>query len=184
MTLEDILKEVQVKLEISADEIDWDDDETKARVTLANSAIISWATAKNTPWLELQRLFETDEIEAGNENEFRLPKDLRNIEQMRWSDGGSEAIKRIGEALATGGCYIEGNARIGRKLKLADSLAVDNPKIGQTLKLVYTAYPKLLKNPEDIPEMTDPSFIVDYVCASVATDDDPSKYSVFSTSYA
>ena len=81
MNLEEILQQINVQLGNGAGEIDWEDDETLARITLANSGILTWATAQNTPWTELQKDISLGEIQVG-ENEFELPKEIRKIEKI------------------------------------------------------------------------------------------------------
>lgn len=183
MNLEEILKQVQVQLEISSDEIDWEDDEIKAKITLVNSAILTWATAKNTCWEELFEKVELGRIKAG-ENEFDLPKTVRSVCDV-WTDGYNfMEIRNIRDALKIGrGVYIAGNAKRGRTLNFAENINTNSDLVGKNIYAMCMNQPTLLKKPQDRPEMSDPTFIVDYVCASIATDDDASKYSVFSANY-
>lgn len=186
MNLKEILQQIQVQLGNGADEIDWEDDETLARITLANSGILTWATAQNTSWAELQKNIYLGEIQTGK-NEFELPKEIHKIEKIFIHDKikFEFEITTLSRAMRDGrGFYIEGNAKTGRKLKLAQIITSDDILAGKNISIVGIKAPDPLKNADDVPEMSDPTFIVDYVCAMVSTDDDLNKYTIFSTNYA
>lgn len=184
MTLQEILEQIQVQLEISNDEIDWEDDETKAKITLVNSAILTWATAQNTVWEELLNVEELGKISAGR-NEFSLPRKVRFVEDFWAGNYQNIPIYNAQKAITRrSGAYIQGNSKKGRMIVLAGEIPAGSPMIGESVSALCLFQPTLLKNPEDRPEMSDPTFIVDFVCAAIATDDDQSKYPVFSTNYA
>lgn len=186
MNLEEILEQVQVQLGNGADPIDWEDDEIVAQIRMANLAILNWAVANNTAWRELQVDKTLGEVEAG-ENTWKVPANVRKIEKVYLGNGAIRAQKPysvLQAQNAKGGFYLEGNAKKGRKLKLIQEIAQDNPIIGEEVAIVGVKSPDLLKNPEDMPELADPTYIVDYICAMVSTDDDLNKYSIFSTNYA
>lgn len=182
MNLENILKRIQAKLDISYDDIEWDDDETLARIELANNAIETWAKADNVKWSELFTIFSTPNIEVG-ENEFTL-EDFAGLESVNFPNGSLLEIKNIRNAKSAGDYgFIEGNASSGYKLIIGKSITENDSLFNKSLRVSYYRTPQPLEKPEDIPEMSDPSFIVDYVCAAVASDDDMNKFSIFSTDY-
>lgn len=183
MNLEEILMNVQAQFDISADEIDWSDDETIARKKLANIAIQTWQKADNTMWNELFTIQTTEPLKEGA-NEFELPNydqfDSVVIEQ----DNSALEVRNIRNTKNPGIYgFIEGNSSDGYKLKIGKSISKEDNLFGKNLRICYYKKPKLLEDKSDIPEMSDPSYIVDYVCAAVASDDDMNKFSIFSTNH-
>lgn len=179
MTLEEILRKVQAELEISSDEIDWGDDETLARIDLCNLGIMYWAKVNNNRWNELANIEELDALVVG-ENELDLPRDLAILNGLKVGEM-ENIVNSASKAFYDGkGWYIKGNEKKGRALTLVEKLSSEDARVGKMATILYYKKPFLLSKPEDKPEMSDPSFLVDYVVSMIATDDDPNKYSVFS----
>lgn len=184
MTLQEILMQVQIKLEASADEIDFQDDETIAKIGLVNEAIRIWAKAKGVEWNELFAAESLGRMKAGV-NEFDLPAGINKVVGAMIGEWGELPLSHPRRVLKTQDFagYIEGNPQSGRVLKINRQLAADDQRVNQEVMLWYVKQPSLLEEAEDEPEMTDPSFIVDYVCAELVLEDNPGLYSKFSAEY-
>lgn len=184
MTLQEILTQVQIKLEASADEIDFQDDETIAKIGLANEAIKIWSKAKGTEWNELFATESLGRMRAGD-NEFDLPTGINKVVGVMVGEWGELSIAHPIQALKTKSFtgYIEGNPQSGQILKINHKLAGDDQRVNQEIMLWYIKQPTLLEEADDEPEMSDPGFIVDYVCAELVLEDNPGLYSKFSAEY-
>ncbi len=185
MNLETILKNIHAQLEIAPLEIDLEDDETIARISLANIAIDTWAKVNNTRWNELYTTELTDSITEGD-NTFKLDDKFRMLDSVVLASSGRKLeVKNARKTTKPGDyVYIEGNPRTGYELKFGKEITETDTLLNQKLRIGYYKNPTFLVNLDDVPEMLDPSFIVDYVAAAVSSDDDPNKYAIFSTSYS
>lgn len=183
MTLQEILMQVQIKLEASADPFDFDDDEIVAKIELVNEAIKIWSKAKGTEWNELFIAQSVGKMQADS-NKFELPPNINKVVGVMIGEWGELPLSHPRLALKTPDFigYIEG-AQSGKVLKINHKLTDDDQRINQEVMLWYIKQPNLLKNAKDEPEMSDPSFIVDYVCAEIVLEDNPGLYSKFSAEY-
>jgi hypothetical protein len=184
MNLEQILQNVESQLDIATGNIKWDDDETLARINLANTAIRTWASSNSTRWNELYTVVETVPLEVGA-NEFEVADDFMLLDAVVMASSGRELEIRDLRNSHRPSNYVtlSGNRLTGYKLKYGRELEAGDNMVGEKLKLYYYRAAKELNNPADIPEMSDPSFIVDYVSAAVSSDDDQSKFSIFASAY-
>ncbi|NCB95592.1 MAG: hypothetical protein EOM35_03875 [Negativicutes bacterium] len=184
MNLEQILQNVESQLDIATGNIKWDDDETLARINLANTAIRTWASSNSTRWNELYTIVETVPLEVGA-NEFEVADDFMLLDAVVIASSGRELEIRDLRNSHRPGDYVtlSGNSLVGHKLRYGKELKPGDNMVGEKLKLCYYRAAKELHNPADKPEMSDSSFIVDYVSAAVSSDDDQSKFSIFASNY-
>ncbi len=177
-TLKDILLDIQVNVDMTTE--DWDDEDTIGRIRLVNEAIRRWGRENVTRWEEL---FDTVELgEVGEDTtSFPLPDNYKLLEAVLNEEGELLSIKKSSKSGKSGRYfYVTGNAKDGHKLNLGWKPESDDKLFGAKIRAkIYTA-PTLLKDPDDVPQMSEPDYIVNWVSAEVLMDDDMNKFSIFS----
>lgn len=181
MDLDDILMQIQVTLDYTSDLIDYNDDDVKSRIALINAGIERWASDNMTEWNELTTNITTENITANAGQTFALDDDFNGLlDGVYDKDGNAIKVEKLRNAVYTGRyVYVSGNKADGYILNLGWTPKEEDKLVGTQLHIVYTRSPALVRKAKDIPEMARPMYLVYYVCAAIALDDDMSKYSVF-----
>lgn len=178
MTLEDILMGVQVNVDQSVDPIDWSDDDTKTRINLINRGIRTWANDNVTRWQELYQTEEIGNISVGSA-EFSLPDDFVLLEAV-WIGGNRVEVREPQDAKDNGlYVFVTGNKVDGYNLNLGWTVAANDAHIGKAIKVLYYREPTELVKHKDIPEMSDPNYLIAYASAEAMVSDDLNMYSKF-----
>ena len=180
MTLEDILMGVQVNIDQSNDPIDWDDDDTKVRINLINRGIRTWAADNVTRW---QELYQTEEIGTITQNstEFSLPDDFVLLEAV-WLDGDRVEVREPQYAKDNGlYVFVTGNKIDGYNLNLGWKVDEKDAQLGKNIKVLYYREPVQLVKHKDVPEMSDPNYLIAYASAEAMVSDDLNIYTKFTS---
>lgn len=148
------------------------DDEYIIFTGLANEAINRWANYENTLWKEL---FDTAQIDKTgalvvkqNTLQYAAPTNMRMAGGfVRIFDSNGATIRRIPivqpqdvqfQGDTTSYCWFEGDPNNGFVLNLNPD--PDNVIIGKSMDYTYYKTPNLLAAPDDVPQMSQPYFIV------------------------
>jgi hypothetical protein len=178
MNLEEILMAVQAAVDGSVDSIDWSDDDTLTRKNIVNKGIRRWAHDNATRWQELAENVTLGSVRAG-QTTFSLPGDYFMLDGVFWPNGDKLPIRNIRQATDEGRYgFVSGNVRDGFTLNLGWTPSL-GPEVGQNLRLLYYREPRILNKPGDVPEMSDPNFLVAYTASEVNIGDDTTMYAKF-----
>lgn len=158
------------------------------RMNLINSAIAYWAAQRGVEWNELWTTGNTTpSVITLSTTSYAMPTDfnymggyirlvLTNgqkapIEVIKASDAQQYINQSVNKAYITGkpGSYI---------LKLLWTPSATDPYLGATIEFDYYKYPLLLTSASEVPEMSNPWYIVHYVTAKLFQTQSPTNYNI------
>jgi hypothetical protein len=176
--------EVQANVDRSSDDIEWDDEDTLIRVQLVNRGIRTWAKDNGTEWVELASPHQDFTIQTGTTS-FGLDDEFEFLDGVFDSQGYSLEVKGARQATRPGQYfYLTGNKSDGYQLNLGWTPNDKDNLVGTTIRVLSYREPVELKRPTDIPEMSDPGYLVAYVTAELMIDDDTTQYTKYSNDAA
>lgn len=193
MTVNDLLDSIHVAYEQAqpSDGPSLSDDDGVIRLNLINKAIRRWEFDNDVRWRELYVYNVTGPTILAGVTSYPLTQtDFREFAgrlRLLRTDGAYAKVdlispelfaKYVTTASTTKAC-ITGNPSSGYTLHLLWSPATNDGTIGGTILFDYYKYAKKMAVPADIPEMSNPQFIVDYVVGELFVNDDVNLYTKF-----
>lgn len=179
-TQRELLEDIQVAIDLTNDPIDLNDDEVLTRKNLINKGIRRWGSDNVTRWNELYNNSLLESPIEPRKTDYKLPGDYYLLDAVYDESGSPIEVRSIRHATSIDRyVYVEGNTRDGYILKLGWVPEDDDKLIGQKLRVLHYRHPKELDNEDDIPEMSNPDFLVAFVSSEVSIDDDLNKYTKF-----
>lgn len=171
MTLQDILDEIYVAVDNDPTNSTTVDDEQTSRIRLCNMAIKAWES-EDVYWDELWSTYTHGATVSGATTYTISASDFRSEgSYVKFSLNGADTYLEIvkpedGFKYALSGskaCYITGNPSAGWTLNLTWTPVSGDGFYGATISLNYYKAATKLSATTDKPEMSDPSYIVDFV---------------------
>lgn len=180
MNLEDILMAIQANVDRSNDDLDWDDEDVMVRIAIANRGLRQWARDNTTEWQELLEPVVIGTIASGSTS-FSLEENYHLLKGVYLDDTGEPVeVRRVNEATRSGRyVYVSGNKKDGYQLNLGWVVEEGDRWIGKKLRVIYYKDVEKLKKAKDVPEMSDPDYLVAYVTSELMIDDDTTQYSKY-----
>jgi hypothetical protein len=158
------------------------------RLNHINRCIAQWAAQKAVEWNELWTTgTTTPSIITTSTTSYALPADFNRIGgyiRLVLSNGSKQPIKIIqaeeaAQAIADGlqKVYITGKPG-SYILKLTWTPTASDVFTGSTVEFDYYKYPLVLSSASDVPEMSDPYYIVEFVTAKLFQTQSPTNYNI------
>jgi hypothetical protein len=200
MTAQDLLDAIHIKYEQATDTPALTDDDGKIRMSLLNEGINRWETEDDTRWRELlvlnavgptivagtisYALTQTDFREFGSRIRFIKTDgtyfyvDITTVENLQ------RHINTVGYVNPTTGALqaaISGNRAVGYKLNLGWIPSATDATVGAIGYFDYYKWANRLVVVTDVPELSNPYFLIDFVTAELFVTDDVNLYTKFSS---
>jgi hypothetical protein len=187
MLTSEILNRIHVLLEKDTSYPTSTDEDYLVRLELVKEAVSMWAYDENTEWNEL--IISVQDAEDGDKTTdgtaiLQCPTDFRKVIGPVIVGSGSNAIvyTRINPHKATewaennkDGFFITGNPKVGYKINLVNTI----PETGQDVYYNYYKTPIIPSDGTDVPEISDPQFIIYWVLSELTKEDDPALASTY-----
>ncbi len=150
-------------------------DEFNVRTTLSNSSILTWESERDVEWQELWTTNSTGGTIADGTTEYAAPAGFKKA-------GGFVRFVLLGVTTDipvispdqaqifeddTQVCYFIGNPQDGYTLTLNWTPATGDGQVGSTIQYDYYKFADTLATSTDMPEMSDPMYIVYKVCSTI-----------------
>lgn len=171
MSLQDILDEIYVAVDNDPTNSTTADDEQTSRIRLCNMAIKAWES-EDVYWDELWSTYTHVSTVSGTTTYTIAAADFRTeASYVKFTLNGSDTYLEMvkpeeGFKYALAGskaCYITGNPSAGWTLNLTWTPVVGDGYYGATISFNYYKSATKMVTTSDKPEMSDPSYIVDFV---------------------
>jgi len=198
---QDLLDAIHIKYEQATDTPLLTDDDGKIRMSLLNEGINHWETEEDTRWKELIVLnAQGSTIAAG-----KVVYDLSTFDDFRemasrvrllradgsyayasvvtpetfqqYMNGNGQVISKLGGLVVC----ISGNGALGYQMHLGWVPSVSDGTIGAIPYFDYYKWANRLVTVNDVPEMSNPYYLIDYVTGELFVNDDVNLYSKFSS---
>lgn len=177
MDLDEIVEVVYTSVENDTDTPAFADDEYQIIRRFANRAIRTWANEKEIQWNELW-VTETSggTINAGNKTYSISTDEFRALGGFITLVNGTQfkkipVVKATEAQLSSGqdkyAVYLTGNRKDGFELNLLWTPVADDGITGSTIQYDYFKYPSTLEKGSDVPDMSEPEYIVAYCNAKL-----------------
>ena len=173
MNVNDILKQIHVIYEGDDDAPADNDEDWRIRLALVNLAITEWEAQPNVNWSELIQVLEaTIDVET---NQYSLPDNFsRTLDGAVLLNGVvyTQISPQDRLQVASSGHYfcVTGNSATGYRLEFINTTL----QPGDTLQVPYIKKAHLMASGSDIPELSDPSYIIHLVVGELCgQDSDP-----------
>lgn len=166
---------IHTLLEGDPDTPDTTDDDYLARRILINNAILTWESEREANWRELWIADHSGGTVTNNTTAYSAPATFKSAGGfVRLVDGDSvleipvvqpaqaqtyESTEKI--------AYFTGNPQDGYTLNFRFTPVTADGLVGRTIKYDYYKFADTISSSSDIPEMTDPMFIVYKVVAQI-----------------
>lgn len=177
-TLQLLQDQTHTLLEGDSDTPETTDDDWSARLNMMNAAIMSWESERETSWNELWVSdYTVGTVAAGTQAyaiasnaNFKEPGGFVRLE-LNGATKELPVVKPEDAQLqyeTAMVAYYTGNPQDGYTLNLRFTPATGDGTVGATIKIDYYKYADRLAATTDVPEMSDPMYIVYKVVAQVA----------------
>lgn len=158
------------------------------RLSHINNAIAYWDAQKAVEWNELWNVGNsTASIITASITQYSMPTDFNYMGgyiRLVLANGSKKAIPIIQSERAQSyinqsqyGAYISGKPG-SYKLNLLWNPLVGDTYTGSTIEFDYYKYPLAMSAPTDVPEMSNPWFIVHFVTAKLFQTQSPTNYNI------
>lgn len=192
LTVQNILDQAQFAYEQGTDTPLLTDDDGKIRIGIINKGIARWEFEDGVRWRELYLFNQKGSaITANNQAYPFAPTDFRELGgRIRFlrSDGSrfyiatvdqSRYAQHITENLQV--AMVSGNPAIGYQLNLGWVPQANDGTTGAVPYYDYYKYANYMNAVTDVPEMSNPWYLVDYLTAELFANDDVNLYEKFSS---
>lgn len=190
-TLTKLQDQIQTVLEGDATTPATTDEDWTTRTNLINLAIADWEGEIDTLWDELWVANYSVGTVVNATTSYALPSDYKLPGgYVRFVDSGGNVSKlqllspEEAQLYTTEErfCYVTGNPQDGYNLNLNFTPVTGDSYVGTTIKIDYYKFADSLSATSDVPEMSDPLFIINRVAAQLfAQRGDLNMYTVFET---
>lgn len=188
--LSDIQDRIETLVNNDADTPDTTDDEWSTRLNLINQSIGKW-DAQDVQWDELWKTYTHGSVVAAGTltytltmTDMRTPADLvkltLNSVDSYYPIVDEEAYYAMRQEEKV--VYFTGSNKDGWVLNLGWTPATGDGTVGATISFPYYKYATRLSSTPDVPEMSDPNYIIyDVAAAKSLMEGNNDQFSIYST---